>query len=242
MIAWTDEALATLPVRDGVRQRGLTPTRLETFCDATFAFAVTVLVISSGVPASYHDLVAALRDVPAFAGSFAVIVSFWLAHRTWGHRYGLEDMTSTLLSFVVLFVMLVYVYPLKMMFSAFASFASGGRLPSSFSLSGPDELIGIFVLYGLGFAAQTGTLALLYVHVLRVAELRLDPLERLLTRQKAISLAMLGGTGLVSALFALVMPTRVAVYAGFVFFTMPITAPWLAIRHARAIEKLRASA
>ena len=43
---WTDEALAALPVKQGVRLRGLEMTRLETFCDAAFAFAVTLLVIA----------------------------------------------------------------------------------------------------------------------------------------------------------------------------------------------------
>ncbi len=36
---WTEEQLAALPVRNGVRQRGRDMTRLETFCDAAFAFA-----------------------------------------------------------------------------------------------------------------------------------------------------------------------------------------------------------
>ncbi len=33
-MTWTDDRLAELPVRDGVRLRGLEMTRLETFCDA----------------------------------------------------------------------------------------------------------------------------------------------------------------------------------------------------------------
>ena len=35
---WTDESLAKLPVKKGFRLRGHAMTRLETFCDAAFAF------------------------------------------------------------------------------------------------------------------------------------------------------------------------------------------------------------
>ncbi len=37
---WAEEQLATLPVVEGVRQRGVEITQLESFCDAAFAFAV----------------------------------------------------------------------------------------------------------------------------------------------------------------------------------------------------------
>lgn len=128
MNEWTDEKLAELPVRDQVRQRGLAATRLEAFCDAAFAFSVTILVISTGgVPGSYAELLDALRDVPAFAASFAAIAGFWAAHRMWSQRYGLEDRTSTFLSLAMVFVMLIYVYPLKMVFGALASWLSGAR-------------------------------------------------------------------------------------------------------------------
>ena len=60
-----------LPVKDDVRLRGLEMTRLETFCDAAFAFAVTTRVVSGGdIPTRFAALVVALRDVPAFLTSF----------------------------------------------------------------------------------------------------------------------------------------------------------------------------
>lgn len=239
MTEWTDERLAALPRHGDFRQRGIAPTRLETFCDAAFAFAITVLVISSGVPGSYDDLIAALKDAPAFAASFAVIASFWVAHRSWGNRYGLEDTPSTLLSLVVLFVMLVYVYPLKMMFSAFASYATGGYLPTRFVIDERADILGLFVVYGIGFAAQTCALALLYRHALRVPSLRLDELETLVTRQKMTVLGLQAATGAVSASCAAFLPPSVAVFSGFVYLTLPITVPILAMRHDKQAERLR---
>ena len=116
MTEWTDDRLAALPVRGGLRQRGLEMTRMETFCDA------------------------------AFAASFAAIAGFWLGHRAWSSNYGLDDALATILSLMMVFVMLVYVYPLKMMFSAFASFASGGWLPASFVITRRSDLLGLFVI------------------------------------------------------------------------------------------------
>ncbi len=73
---WTEEQLASLPVQGGFRLRGLEMTRLETFCDAAFAFAVTLLVISGeGIPGSYQELIVALKGIPAFAASFAAIAT-----------------------------------------------------------------------------------------------------------------------------------------------------------------------
>lgn len=48
----------SLPLKDGFRLRGTEMTRLETFLDAAFAFATTLLVISVGsIPENYQELI-----------------------------------------------------------------------------------------------------------------------------------------------------------------------------------------
>ena len=238
MKAWTDEMLADLPVRDDVRQRGVSATRLDSYCDAAFAFAVTILVIRpGGVPSSYEQLVTALRDVPAFAASFAAIAGFWTAHRRWGRRYGLEDRTATVLSLSMIFVMLVYVYPLKMVFSALASWMSHGALPATFTVEKMSDLHGLFVIYGVGFAAQSGLMALLYAHALRVPALRLDARERLRTRHQVASYVVMAGTGLLSAVWAALVPGRGGAMAGFVYSTLAMTMPALAVWQRRQMDR-----
>jgi len=238
---WTDERLAGLPVREDVRLRGLEMTRLETFCDAAFAFAVTLLVISGGgIPTSYAALLAALQEVPAFLASFVAIAIIWGAHRRWSRRYGLEDGWTTLISLGIVFVMLVYVYPLRMVASAFMAYLSGGRLPSAFVLTAASDLTGLFVVYGLGFAVQAAMLALLYLRALRAGDrLRLDPVERLRTRQEIVQHAVLAVTGVTSAVAAAALPTRLGVWAGFVYMTLPLTMPLIAVRYARRAERMR---
>ena len=50
--------LTDLPTEQGMRLRGLAMTRIETFADAAFAFAVTLLVISvDDVPRSFEEMV-----------------------------------------------------------------------------------------------------------------------------------------------------------------------------------------
>ena len=86
---WSESSLKILPRKQDIRLRGSKMTRLETFSDAAFAFAVTMLVVSVGsIPRDYAGLMQALKGVPAFAASFAAIMSVWGGHRKWSRRYG----------------------------------------------------------------------------------------------------------------------------------------------------------
>ena len=228
----------------GVRLRGLSPSRLDTITDSAFAFALTLLVISVGrLPANYGELLAALKDVPAFLAGFVAILAIWNGHRGWSRRYGLEDRTSLTLTLALVFLMLVYVYPLRMVASTFFAWVSGGRLPGGFQLAGVDELAGLFVLYGLGFAVLAALLALLHWHALSLAdELGLDALERLRTRQSVLSWSVLAATGAASALWALLLPATWGVWAGFIYTQLAVTMPWLALRAERQVAGLEEAA
>ena len=70
--------LDSLPRLDGFRLRGLEMTRLETFIDAAFAFAITMLVIAAQqIPDDIETLLAAFKNVPAFIASVIVVGIFW---------------------------------------------------------------------------------------------------------------------------------------------------------------------
>jgi len=243
MKGWTEEKLAGLPAKNDVRLRGLEMTRLETFTDAAFAFATTLLVISlGGIPESYAGLLVALKGTPAFAASFAAVASFWASHRTWSRRYGLEDGPSIMISLALIFVMLVYVYPLKMVFSALFYWISRGWLPTSFTFSASDgELNGLFVIYGAGFFAMALMMSLLYRRAVRCAdELRLDAVELLRAREEMVSFAAMAGTAMVSALFAWLMPLQVGVWAGFIYCALPVILPLVSVRYSRQVARLKA--
>src|SRR5262245_6566390 len=90
--------------------------RLEGFSDAVFAFALTLLVVSLETPKSFDDLVAMLRGAPAFAVCFALFWLIWKEHHRFFQRYGLEDGTVVVLNALLLFVVLLFVAPLKFSF------------------------------------------------------------------------------------------------------------------------------
>ena len=75
--------LDALPRLGGFRLRGIAMTRLETFIDAAFAFAITMLVIATQqIPDDIDTLLAAFKNVPAFVASIVVLGIFWRAPRT----------------------------------------------------------------------------------------------------------------------------------------------------------------
>lgn len=241
---WTEAALSALPQKNGFRLRGLEMTRLETFADAAFAFAVTMLVISiDTIPGNLAELVEALKGVPAFAASFASIGLIWAGHDRWSRRYGMDDAVTMLLTLMLIFIMLVYLYPLKLVFSALFGWVSGGWFPSEFAVNSAEEIAGLFVIYGVGFAVISTVIALLYLHAARCSgALRLNALERLSTRNEICGWSIMAVTGILSTLFALLVPGDFKAFAGFVYFLLPIAMPINAIYFDRRIDPLREQA
>ncbi len=229
---------------DGFRLRGAEMTRLETFVDAAFAFAMTMVVISvNEVPADYPELLEALKRVPAFAVSFTLIMMFWFGHRSWSRRYGLEDGRSIALSLALIFIMLVYVFPLRLMLSAFFAWVSGGWLQSDFVVHDIREITGLFVVYGIGFCAMAGSLALLYRHAGSAADaLGLDAAERVMTEHQSVVWTVQAATGLASAAFAGLLPTVIGIWAGFIYCTLPVTMTMIAKRYVEKTGAARAAA
>lgn len=56
-----------LGLKDGFGYRGLEQTRIETFSDAVFALAVTLLILSSSVPQNFSELLASFSQIFPFA-------------------------------------------------------------------------------------------------------------------------------------------------------------------------------
>src|SRR6266446_10745248 len=120
--------LDSLPRLSGFRLRGIQMTRLETFIDAAFAFAISMLVIAAQqIPDNVQALLAAFRNVPTFVCSIAVLGIFWRGHWLWSRRYGLEDSASILISWAMIVTILIFIYPLKAIFGAMWYLLSSGQ-------------------------------------------------------------------------------------------------------------------
>lgn len=195
----------------GFRLRGLETTRIETFTDAAFAFALTLLVLfGNDLPRTLEDIRGSLRMIPSFVMSGALLMTFWWGHHVWSRRYGLDDGATTVLSCLLVFTVLVYVYPLRFMTEVFVTWMGQAlSLPigrSTYQVT-PEQIPGIFVIYGAGFIAMCLALMLLNLHAWRRREvLALDEGERRATLAGVQSWAIMASTGVLSVLLALMLP------------------------------------
>ena len=237
--------LSKLPVEGGVRQRGEQVTRLETFVDAAFAFAVTLLVVSfDAMPSSFAELYDALRRLPAFLAGFAILAMFWHGHNRFSRRFGLEDGTIVFLSLALVAATMFYVYPLRMVMSAAMGFFTGGWAPSEIQVRSFLEFRLVFVIYGIGFATLAAILAWMNAHALRKAdELRLDAAERLVARAEVVLYMVLVGFAVLSMLIAATIPPErgwMQALPGSVYSLLAMVMPWLGIRYGRRVRELAA--
>jgi len=177
------------------RWRGGDVSRIEALTDMVFAFALTLLVVSLEVPRTFDDLVRILGQAPAFAFSFAIMVMVWYFHYLFHRRYGFEDFPTFVLNAVLLFVILLYVYPLKFLAVVLQQPFSG----AGFDPDAARHMSALMVVYGLGFTLIFVLFTLMYLHAWRRrGALALNEVERYLTRQGMVAHGMSAGVGLLS--------------------------------------------
>jgi uncharacterized membrane protein len=158
-------------IRSRLRHRE--PTRLDALIDAIFAFAITLLVLwNDRLPNDLQSLLEIFGSIPAFAVSFALIALFWWQHVVWSRRHRVDDSVTTLLSLALAFVVLIFVFPLRIMFSTLFSWITGGALPTAFEGDVDSTVLCVlFLTYGLAFATMSACISGLY---LRAWTTRLD--------------------------------------------------------------------
>jgi len=219
--------LDSLPRLSGFRLRGMQMTRLETFIDASFAFAITMLVIAAQqIPDNIASLLAAFRHVPTFVCSIIVIGIFWRGHWLWSRRYGLEDGVSILISWSMLVTILIYIYPLKTVFGAMWYYLSHGQIGQKLGVSSGSQARALFAIYAIGFSAIALEILLLNLRAWHLREpLRLDAREQLMTRHQLAGWSMPMSIGLVSLVLSLSLPIARLEWAGWIYFSMAILGP-----------------
>jgi Endosomal/lysosomal potassium channel TMEM175 len=220
--------LDALPRLHGFRLRGIEMTRLETFIDAAFAFAISMLVIAAQqIPDNIQALLAAFKNVPTFVCCIAVLGIFWRGHWLWSRRYGLEDSASILISWAMIVTVLILIYPLKAIFGAMWHLISSGQVGQRFSVHTTEsQARTIFAIYALGLIAISAEIVLLNLRAWQLREpLRLNAVERLVTRGELTGWGVPVGVGIVALIFALTLPTEQIQWSGWVYFSMIILVP-----------------
>jgi uncharacterized membrane protein len=196
-------------------------TRLDAFVDAAFAFAVTLLVIGGGEPpSSYMELEAVMGRVPAFVVGFALLGMFWHAHVRWRRLCGSGSVAAVLLSFALVFLVLVYVYPLRLMADAMVAYFGGRPGPLQNS-----NLGGLFTFYGLGFAGMSATVAALFF----TGKAQAAPADRPVVRGELGIWSILTVSGVLSVLLAQFGAT--VPFSPWVYALLPVAIGVFAFRH-----------
>lgn len=214
-------------------------TRIEVFVDAAFAFAVTMLVISfDHIPANFQEMVEAIKTIPAFILAASQLIWIWYEHSKWSQRYGLEDVPTVILSGALLAVILVYIYPLRVMLAGLMGWVSNGYFPYAFTMRSYEELSGMFMFMGIGFTTLSIIFYLMYRYARSKAEgLLLSAFELHETRTVELIWLGIASTGLLAVFFAQVLPDPYIQFSGFSFFLIGVWIPWVRIGMARRMHR-----
>jgi uncharacterized membrane protein len=195
------------------RSGGREVSRIEGFSDAVFGFALTLLVASIEVPPDFEALKQTLRGFLPFALTFALISWIWYLHYSFFRQFGLEDRLTIVLNSVLLFVVLFFVYPLKVMANALV-----GLDGTSFANLTEYDNRFLMVAYSSGVIAVFLVFFLLNWNAYRqryALKLKPEDLYDVRTALRAHALSTL--LGVTSVILAMTLPMKLFALAGVIY-------------------------
>lgn len=117
------------------------------------------------------------------------------------------------LNAILLFVVLLYIYPLKFLFTLMLGGSKGAAVIA------PGQAWLLMVIYSTGYATVFGIFALMYRHVdARRDALGLTPTQVFETRAQLGVMLLHVAVALMSVALALIVPARLAGLAGWIYF------------------------
>jgi len=207
--------------RNNIEWRSHEPSRLETFSDAVFAFAVTLIIVSLEVPKTFNELFETMKGTISFAACFATLFQIWNQQNLFFRRYGLNDGLTVALNGMLLFVVLVYAYPLKFLFGLLFFdnvYTVNGHTHEMISTLQTPTLM---LIYGAGITAINLLFFLMYLAAKKQAkELKLTPVEAYETQTIIYLNLTLTLIGVTAMTLALLMPVKYSGFSGFFYMTI----------------------
>ncbi|MEZ5891970.1 MAG: TMEM175 family protein [Parvularculaceae bacterium] len=217
------------------RWRGDSVTRIENLSDIVFALSLSLLAVATSPPATLSELMEIFRGAFAFACGFFVLLMIWNYHYLYFRRYGLSDQRTVLLNALLLFVVLLFVYPLRFLFDFIftlipAFFTDFSRIEEM--VGGPESGAKLLIVYSFGYASVFAILAALYNHAAsQRAALDLSEVEFRLTRHSRASALVQAAVALFVA--ALAAFTPIGPWAGPFYFLIGPAQYFVARRYSR---------
>jgi uncharacterized membrane protein len=225
--------------KNTIRWRSHEPTRLETFSDAVFAFAVTLIIVSLEVPKTFDELFETMKGFLSFGACFAILFLIWNNQNIFFRRFGLTDAYTTGLNGVLLFLVLTYTYPLKFLFTlAFSSniYVSHGQ---RFTMIRDDQVPTLFYVYNTGYILIYLLFYLMYRHAQSHAErLELTLFELFETKSMMYINLLNALIGVLAILATIALPANIKGLSGFTYFLIPFAYSIFFSLRARKSRKL----
>ena len=166
--------------------RGGDVSRLESFTDAVFAIAITLLVVSYDVPRDFSEFKSVMWGFIGFAVTFTMLICIWLVNFKFHRRFGLEDGMTIFLNSLFIFVVLFFIYPLKFLAQVLINCGvmhKGFGVEFDVGFSGVIDPHSLFIIYGFGGFLIWFTIILMYIHAYRKRDiLELDNKELEITK------------------------------------------------------------
>lgn len=149
--------------------RGENPTRLENFSDAVFAFSITLLMISLEVPKNFTQILELSDELIAFAVTIVPLFIIWQQHRQFFRRYGLDDNKILIWNTMLLFIVLIFIFPLKFLSLFLVRFYSSlmfGTQTVFGTMINGEQVPMLMIYYGIGALGLVFVFSRFYKHAL----------------------------------------------------------------------------
>ena len=198
------------------------PSRLETFSDAVFAFAITLIMVSLEVPRTFAELFEVFKGFFSFAACFLILFFIWNNQNIYFRRYGINNAYVTFLNATLLFVVLMYVYPLKFLFVALFSNGIYNDHGHPVIMITDQQQPTLMYVYHSGYAIIYILFLLMYLHARKMAaEIKLSPAELFETDSFIIVNIFNAALGVIGILLVLFLPVQYKGSSGLVYMVIP---------------------
>jgi uncharacterized membrane protein len=205
-----------------IRWRSHEPTRLETFSDAVFAFAVTLVIVSLEVPKTFDELFETMKGFVAFGACFGILFLIWNNQNIFFRRFGLTDAWTTTLNGFLLFVVLTYTYPLKFLFTLVFSGNNITDHGRQVTMITDSQVPTLMYVYDTGYMLIYLLFYLMYRHAIKHAErLELTPFELFETRSQMYINLINVFIGLLGITITIALPAGLKGASGYTYLLIP---------------------